>query len=95
MACPRVHVPDVRPVAAESNDIHSSCSDGNPGATAVQPAIDADALRKELAALNAELDALQGETPMIREIEKEREAPLDDYDRVPPPVERVVYRIRI
>ena len=40
---------------------------GMPGGTAaVKPAVDADALRKELAALNAELEAMQGETPMIR-----------------------------
>jgi type VI secretion system protein VasG len=40
---------------------------GKPGGTAaVQPAIDTDALRKQLAALNAELEAVQGETPMIR-----------------------------
>src|SRR2546425_466417 len=40
---------------------------GKPGGTAaVKPAVDADALRKELAALNAELEAMQGETPMIR-----------------------------
>jgi type VI secretion system protein VasG len=36
------------------------------GAAAPAPALDPDALRAELAALNAELDALQGETPLIR-----------------------------
>jgi len=35
-------------------------------AAAVQPALDPDALRAQLAALNAELDAVQGEEPMIR-----------------------------
>jgi type VI secretion system protein VasG len=53
----KLEEPQVPPVAAAG---------GNPGGTAVQPAIDADALRKELAGLNADLEALQGETPMIR-----------------------------
>ncbi|HTM50913.1 MAG TPA: type VI secretion system ATPase TssH, partial [Bryobacteraceae bacterium] len=33
---------------------------------AAQPAMDPDALRAELAKLNAELDAIQGETPLVR-----------------------------
>ena len=39
---------------------------GTGEAAAPQPALDPDALRAELAALNAELDALQGETPLMR-----------------------------
>src|SRR3984957_12825193 len=39
--------------------------DGSQGA-AVQPALDPNALRAQLAELNAELAAVQGETPMIR-----------------------------
>lgn len=41
-------------------------SAGNQAATAMQPAFDEDALRKELSALNTELEAVQGENPMIR-----------------------------
>ena len=37
-----------------------------PPATAVQPALDPEDLRRQLAALTAELDAVQGEKPMIR-----------------------------
>jgi type VI secretion system protein VasG len=39
--------------------------DGGP-ATAAQPALDPEDLRRQLAALTAELDAVQGEKPMIR-----------------------------
>jgi type VI secretion system protein VasG len=39
---------------------------GNPSGTAVQPILDPEALRKELATLNAELDLVQGESPMMR-----------------------------
>jgi type VI secretion system protein VasG len=65
-----------RDLAARIREIRSSleqppaaaatAGDGNPGGAAVQPALDAESLRKELAALNAELEAVQGETPMIR-----------------------------
>jgi len=43
----------------------SACAASATGAAAA-PAIDPNALREELAHLNAELDAVQGETPMIR-----------------------------
>jgi type VI secretion system protein VasG len=36
------------------------------GGTAAQPALDTTALREELARLNAELDALQGDNPLMR-----------------------------
>src|SRR6266581_3722504 len=39
---------------------------GNGGATAAKPALDTAALRAELARLNAELDALQGQNPLMR-----------------------------
>src|SRR5713101_6089968 len=39
---------------------------GNGGATAAKPALDTAALQAELARLNAELDALQGENPLMR-----------------------------
>jgi type VI secretion system protein VasG len=42
----------------------ASSSDG--GATAAQPAMNTKALQAELATLNAELDALQGESPLMR-----------------------------
>jgi type VI secretion system protein VasG len=44
----------------------ATAGDGNPGGAAVQPAVDAAALRKELATLNTDLNAVQGETPMVR-----------------------------
>ena len=39
---------------------------GNGGATAAKPALDTAALQAELARLNAELDALQGQNPLMR-----------------------------
>ncbi len=39
---------------------------GNGGATAAKPALDTAALRAELARFNAELDALQGQNPLMR-----------------------------
>lgn len=39
---------------------------GTAGGTATQPAIEPDAVRSELAALNAELEVVQGESPLTR-----------------------------
>ena len=50
----------------ESAGATSQASVGDGQSTAAQPAVDAAALRSELARLNAELEAVQGETPLIR-----------------------------
>ena len=53
----RVSLEDPQPAAA---------SGGTSAQVAVQSAIDTDALRNELTALNVDLDTVQGETPMMR-----------------------------
>jgi type VI secretion system protein VasG len=57
---------EIRSSLEEPQIAAAAASGGSPGGAAVQPTLDADALRKELATLNAELEAVQGETPMIR-----------------------------
>src|SRR5262249_53258886 len=60
----------IREIRAKLEEPHAgvpAAGHGNPGgAAAVQPALDAGALRKELASLTAELEAVQGESPMVR-----------------------------
>jgi type VI secretion system protein VasG len=58
---------DVR-TKLEGASTHSSSAGTTSGgqAAGAQPAQDVDALKRELAGLNGELDSLQGETPLIR-----------------------------
>ena len=50
----------------ESGGAPAQAVSGDGQSTGAQPAVDTGALRAELAKLNAELEALQGETPLIR-----------------------------
>jgi type VI secretion system protein VasG len=50
----------------ESTGAPAQAPSANGQSTAAQPAVDTAALRSELGKLNAELDAVQGETPLIR-----------------------------
>ena len=55
---------DVRTQLEAAVAPRAAASDG--GGTAAQPAVDSAALRAELEKLNAELDALQGDSPLMR-----------------------------
>lgn len=57
----------IREVRAQLETVAAPrAASGDGGATAVKPALDSRAMQTELASLNAELDALQGENPLMR-----------------------------
>jgi type VI secretion system protein VasG len=60
----KLEPPTVSPAAAQTAP--PAAAEGTAAAPAVQPAPDPESLRAELAALNAELEQLQGETPLMR-----------------------------
>jgi len=60
----KLEPPTVSPAAAQAAP--PAAAEGTAAAPAVQPAPDPESLRAELAALNTELEQLQGETPLMR-----------------------------
>ncbi len=58
----------IRETRSSLEGVHAGAATGGDGkqGAAAQPALDPEALRTQLAELNAELAAVQGETPMIR-----------------------------